>query len=282
MSMIKYPRDLVGYADKAPDPRWPGGARLAVNFVLNYEEGGERSVLHGDACSETRLADLFAAAPVQGARDLNIESAYEYGSRVGFWRLMRIFTERQVPLTIYAVGMALERNPYAAEAMARQGCEIVDHGWRWLDYRDIDEATEREHVRLSVESIRSLVGVRPVGWLRRVRPVPTLDGSSWRKVASSMTATPTMTSCHTGRHEHQPTASHYSALARRQRYPSRARSWLGTSRGFLHLAARQFRCALQRGGVGTQVDDRRGPLPPRRQAGSRCRFRTVHRSCPLP
>jgi putative urate catabolism protein len=164
MSMIGYPRDLVGYADKAPHPRWPGGGRIAVNFVLNYEEGGERSVLHGDACSETRLADLFAAAPVRGARDLNIESAYEYGSRVGFWRLMRIFAERQVPLTIYAVGMALERNPHAAEAMACQGCEIVGHGWRWLDYRDIDEATEREHIRLSVELIRSLVGVRPVGW----------------------------------------------------------------------------------------------------------------------
>ena len=111
--MIDYPRDLVGYADKAPHPRWPGGGQIAVNFVLNYEEGGERSVLHGDACSETRLADVLAA-PVQGARDLNIESAYEYGSRVGFWRLMRIFAERQVPLTIYAVGMALNRNPYAA------------------------------------------------------------------------------------------------------------------------------------------------------------------------
>src|SRR5690242_3307229 len=106
--MTGYPRDLVGYADQPPDPRWPGGARLAVNVVVNYEEGGERSVLHGDKVAETRLTDLLMPAPLQGARDLNMESAYEYGSRVGFWRLMRVFAERQVIPTIYAVGMALE------------------------------------------------------------------------------------------------------------------------------------------------------------------------------
>jgi allantoinase len=162
--MTEYPRDLAGYADKPPDPRWPGGARIAVNFVLNYEEGGERNVLHGDAVSETRLSDLFMPAPIRNGRDLNMESAYEYGSRVGFWRIMHLFAERQVPLTVYAVGMALERNPRAAEAMARQHCDIVDHGWRWLDYHDLDEATEREHIRLSVETIRRLAGARPVGW----------------------------------------------------------------------------------------------------------------------
>ena len=128
--MTSYPRDLVGYADQPPDPRWPGGARLALNFVLNYEEGGERSVLHGDKVAETRLSDLLVPTPRQGARDLNMESAYEYGSRVGFWRLMRVFVERQVTPTIYAVGIALERNPRAAETMARQGCDVVDHGWR--------------------------------------------------------------------------------------------------------------------------------------------------------
>ena len=162
--MTSYPRDLVGYADQPPDPRWPGGARLAVNFVVNYEEGGERSVLHGDKVAETRLTDLLMPAPLQGARDLNMESAYEYGSRVGFWRLMRVFAERQVIPTIYAVGMALERNPQAAETMARQGCDVVDHGWRWLDYHGIDEATEREHIRLSVETIQRLTGTRPIGW----------------------------------------------------------------------------------------------------------------------
>ena len=115
--MTSYPRDLVGYADQPPDPRWPGGARLALNFVVNYEEGGERSVLHGDKVAETRLTDLLMPVPLQGARDLNMESAYEYGSRVGFWRLMRVFAERQVIPTIYAVGMALERNPQAAETI---------------------------------------------------------------------------------------------------------------------------------------------------------------------
>src|SRR5215469_14038498 len=161
--MTGYPRDLVGYADQPPDPRWPSGAHLALNFVVNYEEGGERSVLHGDKVAETRLTDLLMPAPLQGARDLNMESAYEYGSRVGFWRLMRVFAERQVIPTIYAVGMALERNPQAAEAMARQGCDIVDHGWRWLDYHGIGEATEREHIRLSVETIRRLTETPPLG-----------------------------------------------------------------------------------------------------------------------
>jgi putative urate catabolism protein len=159
-----YPRDLIGYAGEPPDPRWPGSARLALNFVLNYEEGGERSVLHGDATSETRLADLVAPAPIVGGRDLNMESAYEYGSRVGFWRLLRLFAERQLPLTVYAVASAIERNPRAAEAIARQGCDIVDHGWRWFDYRGIDEATEREHISRSVETIRRLTGARPLGW----------------------------------------------------------------------------------------------------------------------
>ena len=162
--MAEYPRDLIGYGDKPPDPRWPGGARLAINFVLNYEEGGERAVLHGDETSETRLTDLLAGAPLVGGRDLNMESAYEYGSRVGFWRLMRVFAERQVPFTVYAVGMALERNAAIAEAMARQGCDIVDHGWRWIDYHGVDEATEREHIRLSVEAIQRRTGTRPIGW----------------------------------------------------------------------------------------------------------------------
>jgi allantoinase len=152
------------HADQPPDPRWPGGARLALNFVINYEEAGERRVLHGDTVAETRLSDLLMPAPLRGGRDLNMESAYEYGSRVGFRRLMRVFAERQVIPTVYAVGMALERNPQAAEAMARQGCDIVDHGWRWLDYHGIDEATEREHIGLSVETIRRLTGTRPIGW----------------------------------------------------------------------------------------------------------------------
>jgi len=190
--MTDYPRDLLGYADSPPDPRWPGGARIAINFVLNYEEGGERSILHGDLESETRLSDLAAAAPLQDARDLNMESAYEYGARVGVWRLLQIFRDRRVPFTVYAVGMALERNPKAAEAMAAAGVDFVDHGWRWIDYQSIDEATEREHMARSVEVIRRLTGNRPLGWY-----VGT-PGPSSRRAASSTTATPTMTSCRIG------------------------------------------------------------------------------------
>jgi putative urate catabolism protein len=162
--MTDYPRDLVGYAGHPPDPRWPGQARLAVNIVLNYEEGGERSILHGDGESETRLTDLAAGAPLRNARDLNMESAYEYGARVGFWRLLQIFADRKIPFTAYVVGMALERNPRAAEAMAEAGCDFVNHGWRWIDYHGVDEATEREHIARSVEAIRRLTGTRPLGW----------------------------------------------------------------------------------------------------------------------
>lgn len=162
--ILEYPRDLIGYADHPPAPNWPGAARLAINFVINYEEGGELSVLHGDAISETRLADLSATVPRQGSRDLNMESCFEYGSRIGFWRLLRLFAERDMPCTIYAVAMALERNPRAAEAMVRHGCDIVSHGWRWIDYHGIDEAVEREHIARSVEVIRQLTGSRPLGW----------------------------------------------------------------------------------------------------------------------
>jgi putative urate catabolism protein len=162
--MKNYPRDLLGYADHSPDPQWSGGARIAVNFVLNYEEGGERSVLHGDETSEIRLTDLAATQPIRNGRDLNMESAYEYGARVGVWRLLKIMADRQVPFTVYAVGMAFERNPRVAEAMAAAGCDFVDHGWRWIGYHTIDEETEREHIRRSVEIISRLTGRRPLGW----------------------------------------------------------------------------------------------------------------------
>jgi putative urate catabolism protein len=162
--MKNYPRDLIGYAEAPPDPRWPGRARIAVNFVLNYEEGGERSILHGDATSETRLTDLAADVPIRNGRDLNMESAYEYGARVGIWRLFRILRDRHVPFTVYAVGMALERNPRAAEALAAAGCDFVDHGWRWINYHGIEADVEREHIGRSVEVITRLTGTRPLGW----------------------------------------------------------------------------------------------------------------------
>jgi len=159
-----YPRDLKGYGRTPPDPQWPGGARVAVQFVINYEEGGENCILHGDAASEAFLSEIIGAAPLEGARNLNMESLYEYGSRVGWWRLHRLFTERKLPVTVFAVGMALARHPEAGAAMAEAGFEVASHGWRWIDYHGVDEATEREHIKLSVEAIERATGVRPVGW----------------------------------------------------------------------------------------------------------------------
>ncbi|MBS0578775.1 MAG: polysaccharide deacetylase family protein [Proteobacteria bacterium] len=159
-----YPRDLVGYGPRAPDARWPGGARIAVSVVLNYEEGGESCVLHGDEHSEAVLTDLGAVSPRVGARDLNVESNFEYGSRVGFWEVMRLLRSRGVNATVYAVGMALERNPEAAAEMARSGFEVACHGQRWIDYQSVPEQIEREHMRRNVETITRMVGRAPVGW----------------------------------------------------------------------------------------------------------------------
>ncbi len=159
-----YPRDLRGYGANPPDPRWPGGARIALQFVLNYEEGAEQCILHGDAASEIFLSDIPGARPYAGARHLSMESLYEYGSRAGVWRLLRIFGRRQLPLTVFAVAMALERNPEAAAAFVSAGHEIAAHGWRWIDYQSVDEATEREHLARAVASIERLTGARPQGW----------------------------------------------------------------------------------------------------------------------
>jgi allantoinase len=159
-----YPRDLVGYGATPPDPRWPGGARLALQIVLNYEEGGERSILHGDREAEAFLQEVVGMAPLAGVRNLQVESMYEYGSRVGFWRLMRLFSERGITISVFAVAMALERHPAAAAAIVAAGHEVVSHGYRWIDYQFVDEAEEREHVRLAVESLTRSTGSRPLGW----------------------------------------------------------------------------------------------------------------------
>lgn len=157
-------RDLVGYADSPPPANWPGGARLAVNFVLNYEEGAEYTVLNGDAHSETILSEVLGLAPRMGLRDPETESMYEYGSRVGVWRILDLFRDRGLPLTCYAVGLALELNPRAAEALAKAGCDFVGHGWRWIEHLHMPEETEREHIARCVDLIRSLTGERPRGW----------------------------------------------------------------------------------------------------------------------
>jgi allantoinase len=158
-----YPRDLVGYGRNPPHANWPGQARVAVQFVLNYEEGGENSVLHGDVGSEQFLSELFSPASYPD-RHLSMEGIYEYGSRVGVWRLLREFERRGWPLTIFGVSMALERHPELTAAFKELGHEIACHGWRWIHYQNIDEATEREHMRIGMEIIERLTGERPLGW----------------------------------------------------------------------------------------------------------------------
>lgn len=159
-----YPRDMRGYGRTPPDPQWPGGARIALQFVLNYEEGGENCILHGDAASEAFLSETIGAEPLVGRRNMNMESVYEYGSRAGFWRIWRAFTGRNIPLTVYAVGMAMLHNPEAATAMVEAGWEVASHGHRWIDYQDVPEELEREHMRLAIAAIEQTTGRKPVGW----------------------------------------------------------------------------------------------------------------------
>lgn len=158
-----YPRDLIGYGRNPPHPRWPGRARVALQFVLNVEEGGENSVLHGDPGSEQFLSEMFNP-PAFPARHLSMEGIYEYGSRAGIWRILREFEQRRLPLTVFGVGMALRRTPDIARACVELGHEIACHGWRWTHYQNVDEATEREHMRLGMEAIEAVCGVRPLGW----------------------------------------------------------------------------------------------------------------------
>jgi putative urate catabolism protein len=157
-------RDLVGYGASPPDPRWPGGARIAVQFVINYEEGAENSILNGDAGSEAFLSEMVGAQSQQGARAMAMESLYEYGARAGFWRLHRLFTERQVPVTVFGVAKAMEMNPAAVEAMLASGWEIASHGLRWIDYQNISEELERAHIAEAIALHARLTGERPLGW----------------------------------------------------------------------------------------------------------------------
>jgi putative urate catabolism protein len=158
-----YPRDMVGYGPNPPHAQWPGQARIALQFVLNYEEGAENNVLHGDPASETFLSEIIGAQAFQ-MRHLSMESLYEYGSRAGLWRLLRMFEERKLPLTIFGVAMALKRNPEAVAAFRELGHEIACHGLRWISYQNVDEATERAHMREAVDIIRELTGAQPLGW----------------------------------------------------------------------------------------------------------------------
>ncbi len=159
-----YPRDLIGYGRNPPDPRWPGGALVAVQFVVNYEEGGERNILHGDATSEAFLSDVLGAVPWPGQRHLNVESMYEYGSRAGFWRLWRLFSSRNLQPTVFGVATALARNPEAVAAMQEARWEIATHGLKWIDYKDVPEAQERADLAEAIRIHTQATGERPLGW----------------------------------------------------------------------------------------------------------------------
>jgi putative urate catabolism protein len=164
MTSIDYPRDLVGYGRIQPHPQWPDRARIAVQFVINYEEGGENCILHGDPASEAFLSEIVGAVPFVGQRHMNMESCYEYGSRAGFWRLYRLFTDRQIPVTVYGIAMALARNPDAVAAMLEADWEITSHGYRWIEYKDFTESAEREHMQKAIAIHTQVTGQRPTGW----------------------------------------------------------------------------------------------------------------------
>jgi OHCU decarboxylase len=159
-----YPRDLVGYGRNPPHPRWPNGARICVQFVINYEEGGENNILHGDRASEAFLSEIVGAQPWLGQRHMSMESIYEYGSRAGFWRLWRMFTERGLPVTVYGVATALMRNPDAVAAMREADWEIASHGLKWIDYRDFSAEEERAHMKEAIRIHTEVTGERPLGW----------------------------------------------------------------------------------------------------------------------
>ena len=159
----KYPRDMIGYGSKKIDVVWPNKARLALQIVLNYEEGAENSVLHGDKQSDTFLSEIIGAQPIKG-RHISMESLYEYGSKRGFWRLHDLFQEKKIPITIFGVAMALERNPEVCNAIKSSDYEIACHGWRWIDYQNISKSVEKKHMDLAIKTIKKIFGKRPLGW----------------------------------------------------------------------------------------------------------------------
>ncbi len=163
MTETAYPRDMKGYGRTPPHPHWPGGARVAVQFVINYEEGGENNILHGDAASEAFLSEIVGAAPWPGQRHMNMESIYEYGSRAGYWRLWRMFTERNLPVTVFAVASALARYPEIVGSMQEAGWEIATHGLKWIDYRDVPRERERADILEAIRIQTQLTGTRPLG-----------------------------------------------------------------------------------------------------------------------
>ncbi len=173
--MTDYPRDMIGYGRTPPDPRWPDGAKIAVQFVINYEEGGENNILHGDEASEAFLSEIVGGAAWPGQRNPNMESIYEFGSRAGFWRLWRLFTSRNLPVTVYGVATALEKNPEAVAAMKEADWEIASHGLKWIDYKDFSRTDEQAHMDEAMRIHQEVTGERPLGWYTGRTSGHTLD-----------------------------------------------------------------------------------------------------------
>ncbi|HTS93716.1 MAG TPA: allantoinase PuuE [Stellaceae bacterium] len=165
-----YDRDLIGYGAHPPDPKWPGAARIAINFVMNYEEGSEPSIQDGESFTELSHTEASGTDPGVRGRDLAGEGMFAYGSRVGFWRLMRLFRERDLPLTVFGCALAIERNPQAAQAIRESGFDVCCHGWRWVKHYQLPLEEEREHIRRAVASLQQTVGTRPLGWYCRYGP----------------------------------------------------------------------------------------------------------------
>ena len=159
----KYSRNMVGYGSKGPKVEWPNNARIALQIVLNYEEGAENCIINGDKHSEVFLSEIIGAQPVKG-RHINMESLYEYGSRSGFWRLHKLFQEKKIPITIFGVGMALEKNPEICKAIKNANYEVASHGWRWIDYQSVKKSEEKKHMKLAIKKIKEIFGERPLGW----------------------------------------------------------------------------------------------------------------------
>jgi len=163
-SLNHYPRNMTGYGSGSIHPQWPNKARVALQFVLNYEEGGENCILHGDKASEAFLSEIVGAKPYDGVRHMSMESLYEYGSRVGVWRVLRLFREFEIPITVFAVAVAIARNQELADYLVAEGYDICAHGLRWIDYQFIDEKTEREHIKSCISLLTDFLGKRPLGW----------------------------------------------------------------------------------------------------------------------
>ena len=275
-----YPRDMVGYGRTPPYAEWPGGARVAVQFVINYEEGGENNILHGDAASEAFLSEIVGAAPWPGMRHMNMESIYEYGSRAGFWRLWRMFTERTVPVTVYGVATAMARNPEAVAAMNEAGWEIATHGLKWIDYRDTPPEVEAQHIAEAVRIHTEVAGSRPLGFYQGRSSINTIR-LGWRRAASSIAPTPMPTICPTGSRPARARSSSmpYTLDANDMRFATAAglqfrRPVLRLSQGCLrHALCRRRRRAED--AVGRPALPARRPARPRR---SRWRASSTTRS----